>query len=324
MSTLDFSNFHLPNENSINFLQNEILSNNSLLFQVELNILKSKFNKLQNSIIDIINKKSFNFKNFLTNKMNIKLHQNTNNNPKENNLIKFNHSNNNNENLSYSSLKRNTTEKEDLDDIEIINEPDTNNIIIENNEKEYSNYINSDKNINNYIIPSFHSISQNENINSICNENELTEGANDNKSFSSTNNIFIVQTENNLTNNRKMIGKKRNNGNKNKNQPKNLGKKEELLKHILDLYNQRVKKTDNFGNSFKIIQNEKKDVQTIIIEDKKIWDISINKNKIKQIYSYQNATFYTKNKDIVEQLNIIQKYFEDKCINFELNINNDI
>ena len=326
MSDLEFSNINLLTENNLDFPQNEILINNNILFQAQLNILKSKFNKLQDSILDIIDKKSFNFKNFLSNKMNIKMLQSPNNiqnNPKENNIINYN--SNFNQNLSYSPIKR---DKDDLDDIEILNETETNNVIIENSEKDFSNLINSDENINNYIIPPFHPVSTNEDIKSFSRENESSMSCNNNsKSFSSINNLFVVKTEKNNINTKKIIGKKRSNNvtkSKSQNKNKNLAKKEELYKNILDLYSQKVNNMDKCGNIIKIIENDKKDVQTIIVEDKKIWDIWISRGKIKQIYSYENNIFYTKNKDIIEQLNIIQKYFEDKCINLGLNINNDI
>jgi hypothetical protein len=271
---------------------NQNINNN--YFQAQLNKLKNNFNKLQNSITDIIEKKEFNFKDFLENNLNIQCLNQKN----KNNTI----------NLSYSSLKN----ENNFDNDENMNESETNNIIMTNNEKDSNSYFNSDKNINNYIITSLkdNSLSHTDNINSINSDNNLSIN---NKSSSSLNNLFIVKTENKK--NKKLLSHKRSNINKSTN------KKENLSNQILRLYNQIIDIVYKFVNYFKIVDN--KNIRTIIIEGKKISDIYLYKDKIKKIYSHENNLLVTKEKEIIEQLNIILKTVENKMITLGLNIKND-
>jgi hypothetical protein len=294
---IEFSNIHQIKDNNKNeyLRQDRINQNiNNNYFQAQLNKLKNNFNKLQNSITDIIEKKEFNFKDFLENNLNIQCLNQKN----KNNTI----------NLSYSSLKN----ENNFDNDENMNESETNNIIMTNNEKDSNSYFNSDKNINNYIITSLkdNSLSHTDNINSINSDNNLSIN---NKSSSSLNNLFIVKTENKK--NKKLLSHKRSNINK------NINKKENLSNQILRLYNQIIDIVYKFVNYFKIVDN--KNIRTIIIEGKKISDIYLYKDKIKKIYSYENNLLVTKEKEIIEQLNIILKTVENKMITLGLNIKND-
>ena len=294
---IEFSNIHQIKDNNKNEYprQDRINQNiNNNYFQAQLNKLKNNFNKLQNSITDIIEKKEFNFKDFLENNLNIQCLNQKN----KNNTI----------NLSYSSLKN----ENNFDNDENMNESETNNIIMTNNEKDSNSYFNSDKNINNYIITSLkdNSLSHTDNINSINSDNNLSIN---NKSSSSLNNLFIVKTENKK--NKKLLSHKRSNINK------SINKKENLSNQILRLYNQIIDIVYKFVNYFKIVDN--KNIRTIIIEGKKISDIYLYKDKIKKIYSYENNLLVTKEKEIIEQLNIILKTVENKMITLGLNIKND-
>ena len=294
---IEFSNIHQIKDNNKNeyLRQDRINQNiNNNYFQAQLNKLKNNFNKLQNSITDIIEKKEFNFKDFLENNLNIQCLNQKN----KNNSI----------NLSYSSLKN----ENNFDNDENMNESETNNIIMTNNEKDSNSYFNSDKNINNYIITSLkdNSLSHTDNINSINSDNNLSIN---NKSSSSLNNLFIVKTENKK--NKKLLSHKRSNINK------SINKKENLSNQILRLYNQIIDIVYKFVNYFKIVDN--KNIRTIIIEGKKISDIYLYKDKIKKIYSYENNLLVKKEKEIIEQLNIILKTVENKMITLGLNIKND-
>ena len=224
-------------ENNIEFSNIISINNNDNKIKTEKNEFKFVFDKLKNnldklqlSIKDIIDKKQFNFKNFLISNMNIQLPvPNKELNKEKNSKINLSNSSINYEDLknksSYNFNNKNSyndfflKEENDFNIIsqnnkifnknEIINDNDKDNIITTNKEKEYYS-INSDKNINSYVISSFqeHSNTQSENLNSFSNDNNNDLNLNYNySSFSpNNNNLFIVKT----VNNKKYLGKKRN------------------------------------------------------------------------------------------------------------------
>ena len=169
-NNIEFSNILLLKEN-INEEGNKKKSNNEL-FKMELNKLKTNFNKL--SINEIINKKEFNFKDLLMSKLNIQFpnlvldlkdaekKNNTDendkifllNSPLSNSNIKsksnysFNNKNSNS-NTNTDFLKEqndaNISNQNNIDDDkdEIINDNNY-NVIITNKEKDFNSDINSE------------------------------------------------------------------------------------------------------------------------------------------------------------------------------------
>lgn len=333
-NNIEFSNILLLKEN-INEEVNKKKSNNEL-FKMELSRLKSNFNKL--SINEIINKKEFDFKDLLMNKLNIQFpnlvldlkgaekKNNTDENDKiclsnsplsnSNNLkCKSNYSFNNknsNSNTNTDFLKEqndlNGTNHNNIDDDkdEIINDSNY-NVIITNKEKEFnSEDINSDK--NSYLLSSLHKDTKTENIYSYNNDNDLLLN-NNNKSFSSNNNnLFVVQTENNKkSKNRNLLGNKRS---KKEHHASKKNKKEELFEKILSTYDKINKDTHKVQI---VISKEKNfEIKSIIIDNNKLDNIYISNGKIKKIFSHKINSFFTKEKDIIEELKTINDIFEKK------------
>ena len=309
--SIEFSHITLINDNIKNEVEENF--NNKEKFQVELDRFKNKFNKLRSSTEDIIKKKNFNFKDFLRNDLNIQLSY-SNNELNTKNNISENNSQNNHTNLINPSLKKiNISNK-----VEIVNDREKDNIIFINNEKENNSYISFDKYINNLTISSIqdNSLLSNDNI---SNNNEQNLSLNKNNSNSSlNNNLFVVKIKNNRNNKKQLLGNKHNNKDKSKN--KIINQKENLVSQIAILFNKIKNTADKFRNYFQI--EEKNDNRTIFIENKKIFDIYLFKGKINRIYSYEKKIYSNKEKDIIEQLNIIQDNFEKKLISLGLN-NND-
>ena len=331
-NNIEFSNILLLKEN-INEEGNKKKSNNEL-FKMELNKLKTNFNKL--SINEIINKKEFNFKDLLMSKLNIQFpnlvldlkdaekKNNTDendkifllNSPLSNSNIKsksnysFNNKNSNS-NTNTDFLKEqndaNISNQNNIDDDkdEIINETNY-NVIITNKEKDFNSDINSDK--DSFLMSSLHKETKTENIYSYNNDNDLLLN-NNNKSFSSNNNnLFVVQTENNKkSKNRNLLGNKRN---KKDNHTSKKNKKEELFEKIVSSYNKINKEMHNVQI---VVSKEKTyEIKSIIVDNDKLDNIYVLNGKIKKIFSHKNNSFFTKEKDIVGELKIINDIFEKK------------
>ena len=332
-NNIEFSNILLLKEN-INEEANKKKSNNEL-FKMELNRLKTNFNKL--SINEIINKKEFNFKDLLMSKLNIQFPnlildvkdaEKKNNNDENdkifllnsplsnsNNLkCKSNYSFNNknsNSNTNTDFLKEqndvNATNQNNLEDDkdEIINDNNY-NVIITNKEKDFNSDINSEK--DSFLMSSLHKDTKTENFYSYNNENDLLLN-NNNKSFSSNNNnLFVVQTENNKkSKNRNLLGNKRN---KKENHTSNKNKKEELFEKILSFYNKINKDIHNVQI---VVSKEKTyEIKSIIVDNNNLDKIYISNGNIKKIFSHKNNIYYTKEKDIIGELKIINEIFEKK------------
>jgi len=330
-NNIEFSNILLLKEN-INEEGNKKKSNNEL-FKMELNRLKTNFNKL--SINEIINKKEFNFKDLLMSKLNIQFPnlvldikdpEKKNNNDENdkiclsnsplsnsNNLkCKSNYSFNNknsNSNTNTDFLKEqndvNVSNQNNLEDDkdEIINVSNY-NVIITNKEKDFNSDINSDK--DSFLMSPLHKDTKTENIYSYNNDNDLL--LNNNKSFSSNNNLFVVQTENNKkSKNRNLLGNKRN---KKDNHTSNKNKKEELFEKILSSYNKINKDMHNV--QMEVSKEKTYEIKSIIVDNDKLDNVYISNGKIKKIFSHKNNSFYTKEKDIVGELKIISDIFDKK------------
>ena len=331
-NNIEFSNILLLKEN-INEEGNKKKSNNEL-FKMELNKLKTNFNKL--SINEIINKKEFNFKDLLMSKLNIQFPNlvldlkdaEKKNNIDENDKIfllnsplsnsniksKSNYSFNNknsNSNTNTDFLKEqndaNISNQNNIDDDkdEIINDNNY-NVIITNKEKDFNSDINSDK--DSFLMSSLHKETKTENIYSYNNDNDLLLN-NNNKSFSSNNNnLFVVQTENNKkSKNRNLLGNKRN---KKDNHTSKKNKKEELFEKIVSSYNKINKEMHNVQI---VVSKEKTyEIKSIIVDNDKLDNIYVLNGKIKKIFSHKNNSFFTKEKDIVGELKIINDIFEKK------------
>ena len=332
-NNIEFSNILLLKEN-INEEGNKKKSNNEL-FKMELNRLKTNFNKL--SINEIINKKEFNLKDLLMSKLNIQFPNlvldlkdaEKKNNIEENDKIflsnsplsnsnnlkcKSNNSFNNknsNSNTNTDFLKEqndvNVSNQNNIDDDkdEIINETNY-NVIITNKEKDFNSDINSEK--DSFLMSSLHKDTKTENIYSYNNDNDLLLN-NNNKSFSSNNNnLFVVQTENNKkSKNRNLLGNKRI---KKNNHTSNKNKKEELFEKILSSYN----KINKDIHSVQVVVSKEKtyEIKSIIVDNDKLDNVYISNGKIKKIFSHKNNSFYTKEKDIVGELKKINDIFEKK------------
>ena len=326
-NNIEFSNILLLKEN-INEEGNKKKSNNEL-FKMELNRLKTNFNKL--SINEIINKKEFNFKDLLMSKLNIQFPNlvldlkdaEKKNNTDENDKIfllnsplsnsnlksKSNYSFNNknsNSNTNTDFLKEqndaNISNQNNIDDDkdEIINDNNY-NVIITNKEKDFNSDINSDK--DSFLMSSLHKETKTENIYSYNNDNDLLLN-NNNKSFSSNNNnLFVVQTENNKkSKNRNLLGNKRN---KKDNHTSKKNKKEELFEKIVSSYNKINKEMHNVQI---VVSKEKTyEIKSIIVDNDKLDNIYVLNGKIKKIFSHKNNSFFTKEKDIVGELKIINE-----------------
>ena len=289
-------------ENAIEFSKIQLINDNykNNNFQVQFERLKFKLNKVQLMAKDVIDKKQFNFKEVFRKSMNLQLFNSSKElNNKEDDFI--NNSEKNKNTLTISNNKEN----------EIFNDLET------NNEKEINSYIISNKNLNNYLMPSIqeNSLSINENINSNNSEKYLS---NNNSISSFNNNLFIVETKENKKSKKRLLGNKQSNKERNKN-----NKKIDLENQINELYNRIKEKADKFKFLFQI-KDKNKDIKTIIMEDKTILDIYFFKDKIKKIYTYEQNLISKKNKDIIAQLNTIENIFEKKLLILGLNINYNI
>ena len=306
--SIEFSKITLISDNAKSEVEENI--NNKEKFQSELEKLKNKFNKLRLSTQDIINKKNFNFKEFLRNDLNIQLSSSSKNESKTNKNKLLNNSQNNQKNVFNAIKKINIS-----DQAELAKDRKREKIIAINYEKDDNSCIILDKNINNNLTISSigdNYFSSNDNYN-IENNISLKKN-NSNSSFN--NNLFVVKIKSNKNIKKKLLGNKHNTREKTNNRNK-VNKKENLVSQIGILFNKIKNTADKYKNYFQM--EEKNDNRTIFIENKKIFDIYLFKGKINKIYSYEKNIYSNKEKDIIKQLNIIQDNFEKKLISASLN-----
>ena len=233
---IEFSKILLIKENKNE--EKEITKNNN--FEIEFNKLKTILDNYKSSSLDIIDKKIFNFRDFLIKNLHIQIQSNTEdknylNNYKENksntNEIKFN---DNNRFRLFQDFQSGSPILID-DDIQKSNSNEKNSISINNNidnkdKKCFSNMMLF--NINNSIV--FEENMNNTNTINNCNSSTIN---NNDKSFSSNNNnLFVVKTpkKSKIEKNSKISGKPekflKNKRNFNKSNTTNNGKKEKNKK----------------------------------------------------------------------------------------------
>ena len=340
-NTIEFSKILLIKENKNH--EKEISKNNN--FEIEFNKSKTILNNYKSSSLDIIDKKIFNFKDFLINNLNIQIQSNIEDkiyikNNKENKI-------NTNEKIFSNNIRFKLFQDFHSgspividDDIQKSNSNEKNSISINNNidNKEKESFSNMMPfNINNNIF--FEENMNNTNTNN--NGNSSTINNNDKSYSSNNNNLFIVKTpkkskigkntkisqnsENFLKNKRNSNKSNNTNSDKKEKIKKVKIKKEDLFNQIMSLYNQLKNNSNNNIkniNQLIIIQNKIKNVDkyTIIVDNKNLCDIFLLNGKIKKIFSYTNNSLYNKEKDINPQLTIIKDIFNKNIINLGISI----
>lgn len=301
-SIINFSNIQSINKNITDeesTYMDTIQKNQGLGFPFVFSELKNKFNSHKSSLVKLINKGEFDFKDFLINKLHIqKIKEQNEKKSSDNDNDNFYLVNNCNLN---NSNRTNTNQKNQYINLENNNENNMDNIII-----EYTNMENGISNsVNNIISNDEIIINNNGTNNTVYNSKISKKDLNKEKSFNcngTNKRFFVVKAE---QNNNNFIDKKRNRDEGNKNKDKNpIDSEIEInFNKLFCLYNKINKKNKVLKEEKCKKKQEKNNIKTIIIGELVI-EIYFSKRCVKKIIIENGRKKVTLNekKDILEKL----------------------